>query len=136
MRIDPAATLQAALLGLLKGAKGSDAAPGFTPAANASPAPPASTVTPGNPPASVAMLVAMAAQAPAAHRAPALRRAERGLDGLGRLHRALATGAPPQEALQDLRNWTADQVEAEGKLADLLRDMELRILVELAKAER
>ena len=135
MRVDPVAAMQSLLLGLLKGGSGARSAAPF-PAGDrqASPAP----VTPATitlPTGSVAMLVAVAAQAPGITRTPALRRAENGLAALGRLHRALACGADPEQQLAQLRQWTEDQRGEDGKLGGLMADIELRILVELAKAE-
>jgi len=135
MRVDPAASIQLALLGLLKSSRGDAAATPFR-AETAPAAPLAPPLTSPTPTASVAMLVAVAAQAPDAHRRPTLRRAERGLGALERLHRALAIGAVPAADLAELRDWSGASLDEQGELAALLRDIELRVLVELAKGER
>lgn len=137
MRIDPAAILHSALLGMLKGSvRKNDGPPGFS--AGPAPVPSAPASAPVQAPAatnSVAMLVAMAAPSPVPPRAAALRRAERGIEALGRLHRSLLAGGIEPDLLQELRSWTAEG-DAEGDLGVLLREVELRILVELARAER
>lgn len=138
MRIDPATALQSALIGLLKGnGRGGDGLATFRPEVPAGAASPVPAGTAPTATSTVAMLVAMSAQAPGLHRAPALRRAERGLEALGRLHRSLMAGALPDEALQALREWTSERVDTEDEdVSALLRDVQLRILVELAKAGR
>ena len=136
MRVDPTTALQSALLGLLKGGARAPSPPVFAPEgmAVAAPVPPAvSTVQASG---SVAMLVALAAQAPGLTRGQAIKRADGGLSALGRLHRALRSGTMPADALAELRQWTQEQHGEEGPLGELMRDIELRILVELAKAER
>lgn len=134
MRIDPAAAIQAALLGLLKTSRGAAAKPPF-PAPSSSVPAAAPAASPAVTTSSISMLVAMSALAPRLPRPSALRRAEQGIDGLGRLHRSLLSGASPDEALKELRSWgTHDAADAD--IAELLREVELRVLVELAKAKR
>lgn len=134
MRIDPAAAaLQSQLLGMLKG-QGEVKAPAFAPEVPSPAAPPAAaTVTVPN--ASLAMLVAAAAASPASKPA-VLRKAERGIDALGRLHRLLQSGAPIEAALDELADWREGAEVGEGEAGALLEEVEMRILVELAKAGR
>ena len=73
----------------------------------------------------------------AERRRRAIRRGESLLDGLGMLHRALLDGEPTRRTLDELR----DRLRARGEeiddpdLAELLREIEVRVAVELAKRE-
>ncbi len=136
MRVDPTAALQSALLGLLKYGSRPPSVPTFAPdeAPVATPVPAAASTAQAT--GSVAMLVALAASAPGLTRGQAIKRADSGLTALGRLHRALRAGAMPEGALADLREWTQAHQGENGALGDLMREIELRVLVELAKAER
>lgn len=134
MRIDPAAAaLQAQLLGVLKG-QGEAKTPAFQPEAPLS-APPSAATAVTVPTASLAMLVAAAAALPSSKPA-VLRKAERGIDALGRLHRLLQSGAPTEAALDELAEWREGAEIGEGEAGALLEEVEMRILVELAKAGR
>lgn len=134
MRIEgPAAALQALLAA--QPVRRLDS-PRFEGAAPAAPPPAPAQVS--APVQSVQMLVALAAAAPEAEqRREATRRAADGLDGLTALHRELIAGVVSPQRIEALRAWTRrrDRPEDPG-LASLLDDIELRILVELAKRER
>ena len=87
------------------------------------------------PPASIAMLVALsAAQRPAEQRAEAVRAAAQGLDGLTDLHRDMIAGITSPQRLRALRDWAARRTRSDDpELEAVLSEVELRILVELAK---
>lgn len=127
IRIDPTIPVAAQLANLLRSRESGRAAAfavALDPEVHTPAAPGAST-----PVTSVAMLVAAAAIAEApAHRR---QRLEKGVDALARLHRLSAAGVLPVAMLEELGNLDLDGLE--GDLAD---DLRLRILVELAKAER
>jgi hypothetical protein len=109
-------------------------APVFVPEGAAAPRPAAPTVTP--PTQSVQMLVALAATSHDDRRAQA-REAEEALDGLERLHAELVAGRARRERLDALKEWTRRRSRpGEPELAKLVDEIELRILVELAKQER
>lgn len=100
------------------------------------PIPPAAPVHP-QVQTSVAMLVAIASIDPEAHRRRSTAAAEKGLKALERLHDALRCGSPGPAQLRAIAAWMDDHSAADGaEAADLLREVELRVLVELAKAER
>lgn len=87
---------------------------------------------------SVAMLVTLAAAGNEPERRRELaREAEDGLTRLEALHRELIAGVVPSARLKNLRDWTrARGKPADPQLAQLMDEIELRILVELAKRER
>ncbi|RST30712.1 flagellar trans-acting factor FliX [Sphingomonas ginkgonis] len=116
--------------------------PDARPASFAQPAPP---VPPAAQPGqvggiapSVAMLVTLAAtDAGTPGRGAGPREAERGLDGLDALRRALVHGSVPPERIRMLRDWARGRRRSDDPdLAALEQEIELRILVELAKLER
>jgi hypothetical protein len=92
---------------------------------------------------SVQMLVALAAVDPVVQRRRQVAAAaDKGLSALERFHAELATGRPGAARLREIAEWSqalvvpddapgADAAEAR----QLLRDVELRVLVELAKHE-
>lgn len=96
------------------------------------PAPPLSSGA-----ASVPMLVTLSAtQAPEQRRGRLLYRAGEGVDELTRLHRELVRGAVPVERLRALRDWLKRRPRPdEPELSAFFDEIELRILVELAKLE-
>lgn len=113
---------------------------GFRPAASApqpenrppAPAPSLQAAT------SVQLLVALAtAEEPKARREREARPLSHGLGLLERLDRAAATHEPVADLLDQLAAWTG-QIDASAlpALADLARDIDLRVRVELAKHER
>jgi len=86
---------------------------------------------------SVAMLVAIAASDPEALRRRNTEAADKGLRALERLHDELRIGPPNPARLRAIAVWMDDHAAPEEPAAaDLLREVELRVLVELAKAER
>jgi hypothetical protein len=86
---------------------------------------------------SVAMLLAIAASDPQAQRRRNVTDAANGLKGLERLHKQLRIGAPGAASLAEIRAWVNDHgVPDDPQAAALLREVEMRVLVELAKAER
>ena len=87
---------------------------------------------------SVAMLVTLAAAGPEPERRrEAVRQAEEGLTALERLHKELIAGVASPQRLRSLRDWARTRGRPEEpELAALMDDIELRILVELAKRER
>lgn len=107
--------------------------------ARAPEAPPAPATIPPAPQAatSVQMLVAMAAvEPPSERRRRVAAETDRGLSMLERLDEALVAGVVPPEHLQQLGDWAASfEAPDEPMLADLARDVELRVRVELAKHE-
>lgn len=89
------------------------------------------------PTTSVEMLVALAAaETPADRRRRIAASTERGVTLLERLRDELAAGEPSVERLHDLAAW-AETFSApdEPQLAELARDIELRVRVELAKLD-
>jgi hypothetical protein len=87
--------------------------------------------------ASLPMLVAMAAVSPMAERRRRARAADQGLALLERLDVQARTGAATDPTLQQLAAWAQSMPAAEdAKIAALLRDVELRALVELAKRRK
>lgn len=86
---------------------------------------------------SVAMLVAIAATDPEARRRRVVADVARGLGGLERLHEQLRIGDPGAVRLREIAAWMDHHEVPEDEAAvALLREVELRVLVELAKAER
>lgn len=90
------------------------------------------------PPASVEMLIAVAAvEAPAEQRARTVRRANEGLDRLGRLRDAMLRGDLDAETLNGLASWVSRRGEqGDAGMQSLMEEIELRVLVELAKQDR
>jgi hypothetical protein len=98
---------------------------------------------PGPPPSltqaqtSVAMLLAIAASDPEAQRRRNVADAAKGLKSLERLHHDLRIGASGGARLAEIAAWMDDHgVPDDPQAAALLREVELRVLVELAKADR
>ena len=109
--------------------------PVFVPEAGAAAAH-ASPPSVANPAQSVQMLVTLAAAADNGRQERA-REAEEGLDDLERLHAELLAGKATRERLDRLAEWTKRRGRPpERELARLMDEIELRILVELAKQER
>lgn len=83
---------------------------------------------------SVEMLVAIAASDPEARRRRTARAAEQGLDGLDRLLRADRLGGAQAPHLEAMAAWIANhEVPDDPTARSLVEDIELRVLVELAK---
>ncbi len=94
--------------------------------------------TPGaTPPTSVQMLVAIAANNPVMERRrKQARDAERGIDALDRLHKELVAGTPNVARLREIVQWSETvPTPAEPELAALMRDIDVRVRVELAKLD-
>lgn len=87
---------------------------------------------------SVAMLVTLAAAGNEPERRQEMaREAAAGLDHLDALHRELLAGIATPARLAKLRDWTRTRARpADPELARLMDELDLRILVELAKHER
>lgn len=86
---------------------------------------------------SVAMLVAIAAVDPQARRRRAIDGAAKGLSLLERLHDDLRSGGRVTARLHQIAAWMDDHEQPDDReAAALLHEIELRVLVELAKAER
>ena len=87
---------------------------------------------------SVEMLVALAAVDPERERRRRMaQQAEQGLDELEQLHQEMVGGTPSVERLSALKAWAKSIGQPDdAALAELVRDIELRVLVELAKLER
>lgn len=88
---------------------------------------------------SVAMLVALASASDVdgARRTEDLRHAENGIETLALLHGGLIAGVLSPQRIRALKEWRKGQrTPDDPKLASLMEDVELRILVELAKLER
>lgn len=132
MRVDPLASLSVTLSGLLRASRGQNAPAPFQPDGGAT-QPAAPNMTAGAVTGSLAMLVTMAAQDPARGRAAAIRRAEGGLKALDRLRHAQLAGTLTLPELQELAAWASTAEDEPGELQPLLREIELRILVELAR---
>ncbi|MET3824933.1 MULTISPECIES: flagellar assembly protein FliX [Sphingomonas] len=88
-------------------------------------------------PVSVEMLVTLATVEPSIDRRRRVSvDADRGLRALERLEAALAAGLPAVEPLQEVAAWSAEQRAPEDpQLAGIVRDLELRVRIELAKHE-
>ncbi len=133
MRIEGPSALMQALLAVEPAASRAASVP-FQPA----PPPPSMTAAPAmgtGPVGSVAMLVTLAAVEPTAdRRAEQMRSAAVGLDALAGLHRDLVAGPTVTQRLSGLREWARRrQRGADTELDALLDEVELRILVELAR---
>lgn len=89
------------------------------------------------PPTSVQMLVAIAANNPVAERRrKQARDVERGIDALDRLHKELVAGTPNVTRLREIVAWAQTvPTPAEPELAALMRDIDVRVRVELAKLD-
>ena len=133
MRIEgPSALLQALLAAGPAASRATSMA--FQPAVP-SPSTPLAPAMGTGPVASVAMLVTLAAvEVPADRRAEQLRSAAEGLDVLAGLHHDLIAGHRGAQPLSALREWARRrQRGADTELDAVLDEVELRILVELAK---
>lgn len=87
------------------------------------------------PATSVQMLVALAAAIPDIDRRRKLAAStEKGLDALERLHREIQIGSSKAETLREIADWSTS-IAATGdiEIASILKEVELRVLVELAK---
>jgi hypothetical protein len=102
------------------------------------PAAVAQGAAPVTPVQSVEMLVALAAVDPEREKRRRMaQKAEEGLDNLEALHAEIVAGRPSSERLEGLAAWAKSIGKPDdSQLADLVRDIELRVLVELAKLER
>lgn len=98
---------------------------------------PPTPATPVAQPVSVEMLVTLATAEPTIERRRrAAADAERGLRALESLDRALSAGLPPVERLEEVAAWAAEEhAPQDPELAALLKDIELRVRIELAKHE-
>lgn len=139
MRIDGLqSALQQVLLSSLaaKGERfrpdGGGTSPGALPAD--APTPPAVNAVP-HPATSVQMLVTLAAADPIAERRrKAVAQADRGLAQLETLRDELATGLASPERLRALAGWAETfTIPDDPQLAELAREIELRVRVEIAK---
>jgi Class II flagellar assembly regulator len=134
MRVEGPSALLQALLGAVPAVTTRAAAAPFDPLP-AGPQPAAAALT-SVPPGSVAMLVALAAAEPpeATRRAVAVRVAGCGLAGLEELHRDLIAGVSSPQRLRGLRDWAKRRPRSgDPELEAVLDEVELRILIELAK---
>lgn len=88
-----------------------------------------------SPATSVAMLVTLAAvDPPADRRRRAITQASRGLDQLERLRDELETGLASPERLHEMAQWSRSFAAPDSpEIAELAREIELRVRVELAK---
>jgi len=103
------------------------------------PAAVAQGAAPVTPVQSVEMLVAMAAVDPERERRRRMaQQADEGLDQLELLHADMVGGAEPSsQRLAALKTWAQSIGKPDdAELAQLIHDIELRVLVELAKLER
>jgi hypothetical protein len=103
------------------------------------PAAVAQGAAPVTPVQSVEMLVAMAAVDPERERRRRMaQQAEEGLDQLEQLHSEIVGGKEPNsQRLAALKTWAQSIGKPDdAQLAQLIHDIELRVLVELAKLER
>ncbi len=89
------------------------------------------------PPTSVQMLVAIAANNPIMERRrKQARDAERGIDALDRLHKELVAGTPNVARLREIVEWSETvPTPSEPQLAALMREVDVRVRVELAKLD-
>lgn len=135
MRIDSLTPMMARnLLAALPKSVSGYANPAEEPAA----APHQPLAVPGAVPAtSVQALVAIAVNNPIAERRrKQARDAERGIDALDRLHKELVAGTPNVARLRDISAWTQTvPTPEEPVLAALMREIDLRVRVELAKLD-
>lgn len=95
----------------------------------------AAQVGQGAPVASVQMLVTLAAVDPAIERRRRMAEgACRGLDTLEQMHREIVAGTLTPERLREMADWAATiAMPDDPALAALIRDMDVRVRVELAK---
>jgi hypothetical protein len=86
---------------------------------------------------SVQMLVAIAANNPIVERRrKQARDAERGIDALDRLHKELVAGTPNVARLREIVEWSQTiPTPEEPELASLMREIDLRVRVEMAKLD-
>nr|WP_315382958.1 flagellar assembly protein FliX [uncultured Sphingomonas sp.] len=86
---------------------------------------------------SVQMLVAIAANNPIAERRrKQARDVERGIDALDRLHKELVAGTPNVARLREIVQWSETvPTPADPQLAALMREIDVRVRVELAKLD-
>jgi hypothetical protein len=99
--------------------------------------PPAAAMPLVLPQTSVAMLLAIAASDPEARRRRNVSEAARGLGALERMHEEIRIGRPNALRLREIAAWMDNHsVPDDPQAAGFLREVELRVLVELAKAER
>lgn len=139
MRIDGLqSALQQALLSSLAAKNGPFRPNGGGAASSAAPAdgpaPPAINAVP-HPATSVQMLVTLAAADPIAERRrKAVAQADRGLSLLEALHDELAAGLASPDRLRAMAGWAETFVLPDDpRLAELAREIELRVRVEIAK---
>lgn len=140
MRVDPNAALLQALLGPAS-ARAVGGVARFAPEAPAAPlpaAPPPGITPPSNAPMqSVAMLVTIAAATPEERRKAGITQTGEGLSRLEALHKELVAGVVGPQRLLALREWTRRRSRPDDPaLAAIMDEVELRILVELAKFDR
>lgn len=111
------------------------------PAARAEAAP-AATSSPALPTApklaaDVGILMALAAvEGVPEPRQRAMARARRGLDALDALHRARLGGEDAAAVMDQLAAWLEGEAMSDRQLAPLMRDIETRVRVEIARHER
>jgi len=85
----------------------------------------------------VLLAAATALETPKDKRRREARPAARGLEILEQLHAAQVKGLPDEAALDALSQWAAlFEVPDDPELAEIARDIELRVRVELAKHDR
>lgn len=135
MRIDSLSPIMARnlLAALPKSMSGPVVSPG-----EAAPVPQQPLAVPGAIPAtSVQALVAIAVNNPIAERRrKQAKDAERGIDALDRLHKELVAGTPNVARLREIAAWSQTvPTPDEPTLAQLMRDIDLRVRVELAKLD-
>ncbi|MFL9841548.1 flagellar assembly protein FliX [Sphingomonas sp. ST-64] len=86
---------------------------------------------------SVLLAAGAALESPIDKRRREARPAAKGLDMLDKLHAAGVKGLPQKEVLDALAQWAeAFELPEDPELADIARDIELRVRVELAKHDR
>lgn len=87
--------------------------------------------------ADVGMLMALAAvEGTPQSRQRALARANRGIDALDALHRARIGGENVEEILHRLQQWLESEAAPDRALAPLMKEIDTRIRVEIARHER
>lgn len=85
----------------------------------------------------VLLAAAAALESPQDKRRREARPAAKGLDMLDRLHAAGVKGLPEKQALDALTQWAAAfELPDDPELAEIAREIELRVRVELAKHDR
>lgn len=134
MRVEGSPALLQALLAAKVGRAEAPASPMRQAAAKPA-SPPLRTFSAPAP--SVAVLVTLAALSPDEQRRhQAIADARNGVEVLGELHRDLLRGVLPAARLRTLRDWARRRLRPDDpELAALMDEIELRILVELAKLE-